>query len=84
MLEEAHYYFNRAADVLGLSKKVRTILSTPFRVSNVEVVTEDDDGQLLHHTSWRGPMDRRRPKRIKFFRNEIFWWSPIFWPMPVG
>jgi glutamate dehydrogenase (NAD(P)+) len=53
MLEETHYYFNRAADVLGLSKKVRTILSTPFRVVKVEVVTEDDDGQLLHHIGYR-------------------------------
>jgi glutamate dehydrogenase (NAD(P)+) len=53
MLEETHYYFNRAADVLGLSKKVRTILSTPFRVVKVELVTEDDDGQLLHHIGYR-------------------------------
>ena len=29
MLEESLYYFNKAADVLGLSEKVRKILVTP-------------------------------------------------------
>ena len=53
MLEETHYYFNRAADVLGLSEKVKTILQTPIRVVKVEVVTEDDQGKLLHHMGYR-------------------------------
>ncbi len=53
MLEETHYYFNRAADVLGLSEKVKTILQTPIRVVKVEVVTEDDQGKLMHHMGYR-------------------------------
>ena len=53
MLEETHYYFNRAADVIGLSDKVKDILQTPLRVVKVEVVTENDQGQLTHHMGYR-------------------------------
>ncbi len=62
MLEASHKYFHQAADVLGLSDQVREILITPHRVVKVEVVTEDDDGELLHfvgfrtqHNNARGP-----------------------------
>ncbi len=62
MLEASHHYFNEAADALDLSDKIREILLTPRRVLKVEVVTEDDEGQLLHftgfrtqHTNVRGP-----------------------------
>ena len=53
MLEECHYYFNKAADVLDLSDKVRKILITPRRVIKVELVTEDDQGRILHHLGFR-------------------------------
>jgi glutamate dehydrogenase (NAD(P)+) len=53
MLEESHYYFNKAADVLGLSGKIREILITPRRVVKVEIVTEDDTGKLMHHFGFR-------------------------------
>ncbi len=53
MLEESHYYFNKAADVLGLSDKVRRIALTPYRVVKVEIVTEDDRGELMHHRGYR-------------------------------
>jgi len=53
MLEESHFYFTRAADVLGLSHKVREILLAPQRVVKVEIVTEADDGSLLHHFGYR-------------------------------
>ena len=53
MLEESHYYFNKAADVLELSDKIRRIALTPFRVVKVEIVTEDDQGQLMHHNGYR-------------------------------
>ena len=53
MLEESHYYFNKGADVLGLSDKVRRIALTPYRVVKVEIVTEDDQGQLMHHLGYR-------------------------------
>ena len=62
MLEESHYYFNKAADLLGLSERVRKILITPRRVVKVEIVIESDSGQLLHflgfrvqHSNTRGP-----------------------------
>ena len=53
MLEETQYYFNQAADVLGLSDKIRRILLTPFRIVKVEIITEDDQGQLMHHLGYR-------------------------------
>jgi glutamate dehydrogenase (NAD(P)+) len=63
MLEESHYYFHQAADVLGLEDHLRTILLTPKRVVKVEIVTEGDDGRLMshlgirvQHNDVRGPM----------------------------
>ncbi len=63
MLEEAHYYFNKAADVLNLSDRIREILWTPIRVVKVDLVVNDDEGRLQHymgyrvqHNQMRGPM----------------------------
>ena len=63
MLADAHYYFNKAADVLGLSDNVRTILLTPKRSVKVEIVIEGEDGELhsytgfrVQHNAARGPM----------------------------
>jgi len=53
MLEESHFYFHKAADVLGISPKLRDIVLSPLRVVKVEIVTEGDDGQLLHHQGFR-------------------------------
>jgi glutamate dehydrogenase (NAD(P)+) len=53
MLEDSHYYFNKAADVLDLTDHVREILITPRRVVKVEIVTEDDDGELIHYRGFR-------------------------------
>ena len=63
MLAESHYYFHKAADVLGLPDKVRTILLTPRRSIKVELAIEDENGELqvyngyrVQHNSARGPM----------------------------
>ena len=53
MLEESQYYFNKAADVLDLSDRIREILITPRRVVKVEIVTEDDAGELIHYVGFR-------------------------------
>ena len=53
MLEESRYYLTKAAKVLDLSDRVREILMTPRRVVKVELVTEADDGELLHHIGYR-------------------------------
>jgi len=53
MLEATNLFFNRAADHLGLNDQLRTILQTPRRVVRVEIVTEADDGSLLHHLGFR-------------------------------
>ena len=63
MLAESHFYFHKAADVLGLSKEVRTILLTPRRTVKVGIAIEGDDGRLhsyegfrVQHNMARGPM----------------------------
>ena len=53
MLEESHFYFTKAADVLDLPSRIREILLAPQRVVKVEIVTESDDGSLLHHFGYR-------------------------------
>ncbi len=62
MLSASHYYFNKAADILRLKDKVRSILLTPNRIIKVELVEEADNGELMHyqgfrvqHNSARGP-----------------------------
>ena len=62
MLSDSQHYFGRAADVLGLSPKIRAILLTPRRCVKVEIVVESDDGKLMHfigyrvqHSDARGP-----------------------------
>jgi glutamate dehydrogenase (NAD(P)+) len=53
MLEESHFYFTQAADVLDLPSRIREILLAPQRVVKVEIVTESDDGSPLHHFGYR-------------------------------
>ena len=53
MLEEAHYYFRRAAKLIGLSERVQEILLTPQRTIKVEMVTESDAGLVMHHIGFR-------------------------------
>ena len=53
MLKAATHYFHTAADVIGLPDKIRDILVTPRRVVKVELVTDGDDGSLLHHIGFR-------------------------------
>jgi glutamate dehydrogenase (NAD(P)+) len=53
MLEASQYYFNKAAHVLNLGDRIREILLTPRRVVKVEVVTEDDAGELIHYRGFR-------------------------------
>ena len=63
MLEDSHYYFQKAADVLDLPDRLREILWAPIRTVKVDLVIDDDDGKLQHyqgyrvqHNKARGPM----------------------------
>jgi glutamate dehydrogenase (NAD(P)+) len=60
MLEESHVYFHKAADLVGLSTKLRDIVLTPVRVVKVEIITEGDDGKLKHHMGFRVQHNRAR------------------------
>ena len=60
MLEESRAYFRNAANVLGLSDRVRDILLTPLRIVKVGLVTESDEGKLIKHTGYRVQHSRVR------------------------
>ncbi|MCL4162559.1 UNVERIFIED_CONTAM: hypothetical protein GTU68_049639 [Idotea baltica] len=60
MLESSHVYFHQAADVLGLTPKLRDILLAPFRIVKVVIVTEGDDDKLKHHYGYRVQHNRAR------------------------
>jgi glutamate dehydrogenase (NAD(P)+) len=53
MLSDSHYFFNKAADVLGLQDKVRQILLSPRRSIKVEIAIEDSNNELQHYTGYR-------------------------------
>jgi len=53
MLSDTHYYFNKAADVLGLSDKVRDILLSSRRSIKVNIVVESERDELMHFTGYR-------------------------------
>lgn len=61
--ESARWYFDQAAEVMGLSENMRTLLCTPLREVKVQVAIEMDDGQVrtligyrIQHDKSRGPM----------------------------
>lgn len=61
-IESAQRYFNQAAEQMGLSANMRTLLSTPKREVKVQVALEMDDGQVrtfigyrIQHDNARGP-----------------------------
>ena len=60
MLAESHFYFHKAADVLGLPDKVRTILLTPHRSIKVEIIIEGEDGELQTYTGYRVQHNKAR------------------------
>lgn len=53
MLSDSHFYFNKAADVLGLPDNVREILLSPRRSIKVNLVVESEKNELLHFTGYR-------------------------------
>jgi len=60
MLEDAQYYFKKAANVLDLTDRVRGILLSPIRTVKVDVVVENDNGDLAHYTGYRVQHSRAR------------------------
>ena len=53
MLEESKYYFKKAADVLGIPATGQKMLTTPFRMVKVEIISNGDDGEFHHHMGFR-------------------------------
>jgi len=53
MLSDTHFYFNKAADILGLPEIIRKILLTPQRSVKVEIAIESCAGELMYYTGYR-------------------------------
>ncbi|MEZ6117404.1 MAG: Glu/Leu/Phe/Val dehydrogenase dimerization domain-containing protein [Pirellulaceae bacterium] len=51
--ESSTFYFNQAADILGLEESWRTLLLTPKREVQVQVPIEMDDGSLQTFIGYR-------------------------------
>ena len=61
--ETASFYFNEAAELMGLSENMRKLLLTPEREVKVQIALERDNGEIgtfigyrVQHDSARGPM----------------------------
>ena len=52
--------FKRRRDVVGVPSKLRDIVLSPVRVVKVEIVSEGDDGRLMHHMGYRVQHNRSR------------------------
>ena len=62
MFETANYYFDKAADFMGLDREMRILLKIPHREIRVEIPIRMDDGHLesfvgyrVQHNGVRGP-----------------------------
>ncbi|HKY31839.1 MAG TPA: Glu/Leu/Phe/Val dehydrogenase dimerization domain-containing protein [Candidatus Polarisedimenticolia bacterium] len=62
MYETANYYFDRAAEWMGLEREMRILLKAPHREIRVEIPIRMDDGRLesfvgyrVQHNGVRGP-----------------------------
>ncbi|MBI3265726.1 MAG: glutamate dehydrogenase [Chlamydiae bacterium] len=51
--ETTNIYFHRAADLLGLNERVRTLLLNPSREVKVSIPIEREDGTLAHFVGYR-------------------------------
>ena len=60
MLSDSHLYFHHAADVLKLEDRIREIILSPRRTIKVEIVTENEQGQLMHHFGYRVQHNKAR------------------------
>ncbi len=91
MLEPSHHYFHKAADVLGLSDNLRTIVLTPMRTVKVDVVTETDEGKLLHHVGFRvqhnnarGPFKGGHHARVRLGVRQAISLRCAPWSVPLA
>lgn len=58
--DHARRFFDQAADLLGLSSNMRTLLLTPQREIKVQVAIERDNGELTTFIGYRIQHDRSR------------------------
>ncbi|PCJ21512.1 MAG: glutamate dehydrogenase [Candidatus Cloacimonadota bacterium] len=63
ILDQTLHYFNKAADIMGLSDHIREMLASPYKSIVVQLPIEMDDGEIkvftgyrVQHNKKRGPM----------------------------
>ncbi len=63
ILDQTLYYFNTAADTMDLGKHIKEMMAEPYRVIQVQIPVEDDNGEInvytgyrVQHNKGRGPM----------------------------
>ena len=63
ILDQTLYYFNTAADTMDLGQHVKKMMADPYRVIQVQIPVEDDNGEInvytgyrVQHNKGRGPM----------------------------
>ena len=61
--EATNHYLRRASTIMGLGRRVETLLITPYKELRVEVAIEQDNGEIgvftgyrIQHNNARGPM----------------------------
>ena len=50
---KSHFYLHKAADVIGLSDTVRTIVLTPHRTVKAGIAIEGENGELQSYEGYR-------------------------------
>ena len=63
ILDQTLYYFNTAADTMDLGQHIKKMMADPYRVIQVQIPVEDDNGEInvytgyrVQHNKGRGPM----------------------------
>ena len=50
ILDQTLYYFNTAADTMDLGQHVKKMMADPYRVIQVQIPVEDDNGEINVYT----------------------------------
>ena len=53
ILDQTLYYFNTAADKMDLGQHIKKMMADPYRVIQVQIPVEDDDGEIIVYTGYR-------------------------------
>tara|TARA_B100001248_G_scaffold241598_1_gene208401 strand:+ start:73750 stop:74976 length:1227 start_codon:yes stop_codon:yes gene_type:complete len=77
-IEATNHYLETAANILGISERLKTVLKTPRRIIKAEIVIERDNGELatfvgyrVQHNNSLGPMKGGLRYHHEVCENEV-------------